>query len=463
MTNNLWDPTALRPRDDNKNMYNRTTTQFDLTMKTIMIALFVFGLFTFFVDITKAADWVNDPNNCPTEYIPEGVSCSGGNVICGVSGAACIAPSLIVKRNIDSAGSQTLYSLNFGGGYLINCTAIRDSAAPYCDNETQYWCNRDASCYGQYRQTICLANSWAGGGLGVSFNCATTASGTNMGCISGRTNCDANPDCETVIGSVCMVDGLPGTRNASCGCDLPTQNFVTGIEAKFSTTSPLLWGKQFGTGDLISFSNATSSNIFVVKNDASVFMSSTLATTSEKYFYNYQGDLYWGDIKLNSGGGVYLAGSGLDLIGGNTFIVSTTQNFNWTGQHAFGSTTTFPLGVWSANGKVGISTTTLIYTLNVQMQPGSYGAFGLFADSGNLLANIGNMKGVDGEPNDTGAIALYYNTNNLTTPSLLLIPTSTSWMNSRLSVGRNSSGMGAERLRVWGDLNIDNNLSLIHI
>ena len=358
-------------------------------MKTIMVVLFVFGLFVFFIDVTKAADWVNDPNNCPIEYAPEGVSCSGGNVICGVSGAACIDPALIVKRTVDSSGSQSLHSGGFDGGYLVNCTAIRDAdGSPYCDNNSQYWCNRDASCYNDRIQTICLADTWAGGGSGTSFNCATISLNSNTGCISGYTNCSSTiAGCETPIGASCTVGGLTGSLNASCSCIVPTQNFVTGIEALFSTSSPLLWGRQYGEGDLISFSNATSSNIFVVKNDASVFMSSTLATTTEQYFYNYNGDLYWGDTKLNTGGGIYLAGSGLDLIGGNTFIVSTTQDFIWSGQHSFGTTTTFPNGIWGSDGRVGIGTTTPAYTLSLVV--GDYDGITLFDISGQMAAGLG--------------------------------------------------------------------------
>lgn len=354
-----------------------------------MVVLFVFGLFVFFIDVTKAADWVNDPNNCPIEYAPEGVSCSGGNVICGVSGAACIDPALIVKRTVDSSGSQSLHSGGFDGGYLVNCTAIRDAdGSPYCDNNSQYWCNRDASCYNDRIQTICLADTWAGGGSGTSFNCATISLNSNTGCISGYTNCSSTiAGCETPIGASCTVGGLTGSLNASCSCIVPTQNFVTGIEALFSTSSPLLWGRQYGEGDLISFSNATSSNIFVVKNDASVFMSSTLATTTEQYFYNYNGDLYWGDTKLNTGGGIYLAGSGLDLIGGNTFIVSTTQDFIWSGQHSFGTTTTFPNGIWGSDGRVGIGTTTPAYTLSLVV--GDYDGITLFDISGQMAAGLG--------------------------------------------------------------------------
>jgi len=433
------------------------TTQFDFMMKAIMVVLFVFGLFIFFVDVTKAADWVNDPNNCPIEYAPEGVSCSGGNVICGVSGAACIDPALIVKKSTDSSGSQSLHSGGFGGGYLVNCTAIRDTdGSPYCDNNSQYWCNRDSSCYNDKIQTICLANTWAGGGLGMSFNCATISLNSNTGCISGYTNCSSTvAGCETPIGTTCSIGGLTGSLNASCSCIVPTQNFVTGIEALFSTTSPLLWGKQFGEGDLLNFGNATSSNIFVVKNDASIFMSSTLATTTEQYFYNYNGDLYWGDTKLGSGGGVYTAGNGLNL-NSYEFSVNTSSDFTWAGQHTFNATTTFPLGVWGDSGRVGINTNTLNYILNVQMEVGSYGGFGIYGANGNLLGGFGNQDftGI----NSNGAIALYYENSDPSQPHSYFAASGHSFLSSStLAIGSNTGNDGwNSSLMVEGGIHIQN-------
>lgn len=499
-------------------MHSRTTTQFDLMMKTIMVVLFVFGLFVFFVDVTKAVSpyYVDDPNNCPQNYYTlwPGVNLYPQN-ICGVDPIP--APNgtpqpyytnTLVKAS-SNASSASQLSASFGGGYLVNCFADIDLAAPYCDNNGTYWCNSDPSCLSQNRTTTCLLNKWASessafscgdcdsthldcnGDAGVceiTKNVSNYPTGTNNHygntCNAIDARCDTNyydcnstgvtvgDGCEVLRSGSCTISpGLTGTwscvvdaggsctnggSNYTCTCVPPISNFQTGIESMYSTTSPLLWGKQFGTGDLISFSNATSSNIFVVKNDASVFMSSTLATTTDKYFYRYDGDLYWGDEKLNTGGGVYTAGDGLNL-NSYEFSVDTSTNFNWSGQHAFNTTTSFPLGVWGSNGKVGINTTSLIYTFNVQMSPGDVGAYGLFANTGNLLMGFGNARGIDGEPNDTGVIALYYNTSSLSSPSFRFQATGTSWMASNLSIGRNNSGMSGEKLRVWGDFNIDNN------
>ncbi len=453
-------------------------TQFDLMMKTIMIVLFVFGLFVFFVDVTKAADWVNDPNNCPIEYAPEGVSCSGGNVICGVSGAACIDPALIVKRTVDSSGSQSLHSGSFGGGYLVNCTAIRDTnGSPYCDNNSQYWCNRDDSCYDDKIQTICKASTWAE--ESGAFTCATISLNSNTGCISGYTNCSSTvAGCETPIGASCTVGGLTGSLNASCSCIVPTQNFVTGIEALFSTSSPLLWGRQYGEGNLISFSNATSSNIFVVKNDASIFMSSTLATTTDKYFYNYNGDLYWGDMKLGTGGGVtYTAGSGLNLAG-YEFTVDTSSNFIWSGQHTFNATTTFPLGVWSADGKVGIGTSTPDFSLSVvgdiNVTGGQYLLEGTplsSLPSGSIGQTLVNAGGVNWEATNifrinTSSLSVATNDNNVTGYGGVALGVSSTlsgyYGSVSLGVGNNvTGGFGAVAIGEWNTVSGSNGATAI--
>lgn len=493
-------------------MFSRTATQFDFMMKAIMIVLFVFGLFVFFVDVTKAVSpyYVDDPVSCPQTYYSlwPGVNLYPQN-ICGVD--LTPAPNgtpqpyytnTLVKAS-SNASSASQLSGSFGGGYLINCFADVDSAAPYCDNNGAYWCNSDSSCLSQNRTTTCLLNKWASEGsafscgdcdsthldcngdagvceitknssnypTGANNHYGNTCNALDARCDTSYYDCNSSgvtvgDGCEAYRSGSCTISpGLTGTwscavdaggsctnggSNYTCTCVPPISNFQTGIESIYSTTSPLLWGKQFGSGDLISFSNATSSNIFVVKNDASVFMSSTLATTTDKYFYRYDGDLYWGDEKLNTGGGVYTAGDGLNLAG-YEFSVSTSSDFVWAGQHTFNTTTTFPLGVWGADGKVGINTTTLLYTMNVQMSSGDVGAYGLFSSNGNILTGFANYPegGLD-----SGAMGLYYNTSSLFSPSILLRATNTSWIKNSLVVGGTDGLEMSEKLRVYGDINI---------
>ncbi|HRY36854.1 MAG TPA: hypothetical protein P5230_03200 [Candidatus Magasanikbacteria bacterium] len=473
-------------------MYSRTATQFDLMMKTIMIVLFVFGLFIFFVDVTKAAElWVTNPALCPaTSPSFPGQNCTPQNICGDLSGTAqCFTTAGLIPPSVSST-SNVNYSSSFSGGYLINCFATDDGAGARCDNNGNFWCDRNETCYGtNHKETVCTENVWG-----------TSACGNN--CISGYQDCDATPSvCEVQTNSTncsvgannnigasctCQCDtnyvdcnasgpgagdgcevnvgvttctgagGLQGVYNGSCQCIIATSTFVTGIEAIFATTSPLLWGRQYGEGDLINFGNATSSNIFIVKNDGTVFMTSTSATSSApNQFYNYNGDLYWGETKLNTGGGVYTAGSGLNL-SGYEFTVSTTQDFSWSGQHTFNMTTTFPLGVWGADGKVGINTTTLNYALNVQMDVGTYGGFGIYGSNGNLLGGFGNMDFTGVTSN--GAVGLYYENFDPSQPHTMLAASGHSFFaSSTLAIGSTTGDDGWDSmLMVEGGMHIEN-------
>jgi len=477
-------------------MYSRTATQFDLMMKTIMIVLFVFGLFVFFVDVTKAAQWVNNPANCATQSPGGEVVCQTPELpdsrVCGVSGvqyycfssvAVFSAPGYTQNNNQNRSG--------LGGGYIMDCEANDGvpPSGPFCDNSTAFWCNSDVTCNDKFRITQCSSSKWAyevnafscTDCISTRLDCSgddvceviknttpsTTVPNTNYGntcntvvCQSGYGDCNSNlsDGCEIQFNvSTCTTGGgEPGVWTACGVCTaLPPKYFLTASNTDYYSDKPLLWGTQLGNGDLVSFSNATSSNIFVVKNDASVFMSSTLATTTEQYFYNYNGDLYWGDIKLNTGGGIYTAGNGLNL-NGYEFTVSTTQEFNWTGQHTFNTTTTFPLGVWGANGRVGVNTTTLNYALNVQMEVGTYGGFGIYGASGNLLGGFGNQDFTGVTSN--GAIALYYENSDPSQPHTMFSASGYSFLaSSTLAIGSTKGNDGWDSiLMIEGGVHIEN-------
>lgn len=466
-------------------MYSKTATQFEFMMKTAMIMLFVFGLFIFFVDITKAAQWVNNPANCAIQSPGGEVVCQTSETpnsrVCGVSGvqyycyssvAVFVAPGDIQNNN----ASQS----SLGGGYIMNCEA-NDSAppsGPFCDNNTNFWCNSDISCNNKNRITQCASSKWAyetsafscGVCISTHLDCggddtceiiknitpSTTVPNTNYGntcdavvCQSGYGNCDSDliNGCEIQFGvSSCTTGGgEPGVFTACGVCTaLPPKNFLTASNTDYYSDNPLLWGTQLGSGDLINFGNATSSNIFVVKNDASVFMSSTLATTTDQYFYNYNGDLYWGETKLNTGGGVYTAGSGLNL-DGYEFTVSTTQDFTWDGQHNFKTTTTFPFGVWGSDGKVGIGTSTPSYSLTIVADSSGPDGLTIFNNSGQMMAGIGVGNG------GNAGLALY----NAFTGNMDVSLNSDyhSWINNSHNFGIGTSSPDS-KLTIVGDVNI---------
>lgn len=314
-------------------------SQFNFLTKIIIVILFAFVFSIFFADVTKANYWVNNPYNCPIEYGPEMVSCSDGNIICGISGAACISPSLLVTSTVDSAPSITNHSSSFDGGYILNCLATRDSTSPYCDNNGNYWCDRNEDYYkNKKRTTVCKAGTWAGGGEGVSYKIGV--------CLSGYHDCDgdAGQICEIQDNTYCETsEGLPGVYSGCNGleglCVPNIIEFKTGVETSYYTTSsPLLWGVQNGTGELIRFSNSSTQNVFVVHNDGVLEIASTSApaTTTNK-LYNVGGTLYWNGVEL---GGGTPAGNNKEI------------QFNNDG--SFGASPAF---VWdNVNGRLGIGT-----------------------------------------------------------------------------------------------------------
>lgn len=161
----------------------------------------------------------------------------------------------------------------------------------------------------------------------------------------------------------------------------------------------------------------------------------------------------------------YLAGSGLDLVG-DTFSVSTSQDFSWTGQHNFSSTTfnattTFSFGVWGADGKVGIGTTSLpnvafpggsyIPRLSIQQQAAEISGLDIRAASGTLAAVLGGMT------NGAGILALYNNTSSLTSAAVMFQASGNSYLTSSTLFIGGSGNIGTDKLRVAGDVNITNN------
>ncbi len=270
----------------------KTTMKINFLVKMIMIVLFVLGAFVFFVDISKAAEseWKNNPAECSTKL--GAVECSSGYRICGVfnNSGLCFTPMTRERLSSTNDGlSQTRYSPSFGGGFILDCNATvtqtKGETEPHCNNSNtigvnSLWCNASTTCSNDHVLTRCFAGIWEG--QSGSHECVVPGmTPTTTGCVSGYANCNLGEpnspidpsDCEVRIGfTTCTgAGGLQGTYNASCQCVVATSTFVTGVQTHFATSSPLLWGTQYGDGDLIKFSkNNISTNTFMVKNDGSV-------------------------------------------------------------------------------------------------------------------------------------------------------------------------------------------------
>jgi len=310
----------------------KTTMKINFLVKMIMIVLFVLGAFVFFVDISKAAIWKTNLNQCPDTY---GSQYSPGKALCGVDvggNAQWVLPNEFLPNvgNVTSTAISQYGGLS-NGGFVVDCEAYR-SPAPYCNNSSvagvnTLWCNPSATCYGggNNRETVCQTSIWASAGasafecgncLPTYNNCDTDnnnceiKNGNSCGTNSVYNGCDGSPGpgvegncicssgfydctggsydghCERSQGSSCFIGELEGTwqcstgagscwvdsiTSASCECILSIQIFETGKDAKFSTSSPLLWGTQYGDGDLLRLSkNDISTSTFTISNSGQV-------------------------------------------------------------------------------------------------------------------------------------------------------------------------------------------------
>ena len=175
-----------------------------------MIKLILFIIIILCVGTVSAAYWVDDPNNCPvTSSDFPGQSCSP-TMMCGdISGTIqCYDTSSLVAPASDTQVSSTQWSASYSGGYLVDCFATGASDSPYCDNDADFWCNRDASCYStQNRYTNCSASSFG------TFVCAK--------CLSGRQNC-TSVNCDVVTGTTNCPVGSNNHYIVSCACDCDT-------------------------------------------------------------------------------------------------------------------------------------------------------------------------------------------------------------------------------------------------
>jgi hypothetical protein len=350
------------------------------TAKIATLFLLVAAVWFVFADNTYAQYWVNNPANCPATY--SGQNCTPNNV-CGINGstAECYdtdsisAPgsSVLSNTNQDTAG---INAGSFNGGYILNCYAL-DAGAPFCDNTAAWWCDYNTTCNTKHVQTSCI------GGQMASSTCSATCVGTYYACdgssadadgcevysnngdasnncnlLDGGINannhvntscacvCDSNyldcdggganatNGCEVQNGSACTLAGLPGVVNGCSGgaanCVISTSNFITGTEAKYSTTTPLLWGTQYGTGylaKLLSNNASTTGGVFTIDNNGRVGIGTTTpgamltvgTSSGSQFLVNNSGvvsDGTWNGDTIGLGYG----GLGADFSGSTGFL-----------------------------------------------------------------------------------------------------------------------------------------------
>jgi hypothetical protein len=303
-----------------------------------------------FVQAAVVSNYKSNPALCPpTDAVSfPGQNCTPQN-ICGYvtnSGndyAQCYNTAAMTPASSTNSGTGVTSKLlsTSQGGYVINCNASADAAAPYCDNGGNFWCNPDTTCLNNHVVTNCASGKWAtdtsGNNTASAFSCATVTDNVDTYCISGylscdgvNTNCevqknvtnyptgannhygatcdaaavrcdtgrldcdssgvDAGNGCEASItnGAACTNGELQGTWSCTtnpagsctdggtsydCTCNTAT-HFITGIQATDSTSNPLLWGRQDGTGPIAILGNSTQ-DLFGITNTGNVGIGTT--------------------------------------------------------------------------------------------------------------------------------------------------------------------------------------------
>lgn len=422
----------------------------------LIISVITVGLF-FAVQAKAASQWVTNPATCsindPVNF--PGQNCTPQRICGDNSGIAQCYNTAGITAPVASAISDTKYDAGHAaGGYLLNCYAAMDAGAPFCDNGGAMWCNRDNTCHDtNHKMTQCT-----GGVFGASTcdsacisgyqdcdvtpticevetnvtNCAV-GSNNNIGaacgcqCDSGYVDCNASgpgagDGCEIQVGGSCVGGGgLAGTWNASCVCVVPSQHFIAGVNAIGVTTSPLLWGTQLGSGDLVNISqNSIATTTFVISNSgqmgigltavsaaAAMEVSSTdkgallprLTTTqrnaiagtpdgliiyntdSHRFEYYNSASSSWQGMGEGGSGNIYTAGDGLSLVG-NEFRIRINSTLSTStgilGLASTGVTTgTYGTGVEvpvltvDAYGRITSIGTTTIYISSAQLSDSS--------------------------------------------------------------------------------------------
>jgi hypothetical protein len=164
--------------------------------------------------------------------------------------------------------------------------------------------------------------------LGVS-NCAVGSNNNvpscgNCVCDSGAYDCDAGGagvgnGCEILNGDSCSIGGLTGVYSGCSGsvgnCVVPTSYFVTGSRANYSTANPLLWGKNYGLGWLLNFSNSTGSIWGVNQYGCSVYPDTTSQCSAGVPYTGATANTNLGTYNVTAGT-FNVTGSG--YIGGNS-------------------------------------------------------------------------------------------------------------------------------------------------
>ena len=225
--------------------------------------------------------WTTDATTCDSSYLS--IDCPENLKICGYVSSTlyCANPTTVNNALPVSGGVADNKDVQGAGGYQVNCTqSVYNCSAP-----ASLWeCKASSTCVATNLKTICT-------GSAHTKSCSTCLTGY-LDCDGGGTGLDPN-GCEIQIGGACTNNGVAGTYDTTCQgstppvCNTGAVDLYTGTFAEQSTTDPLFWGKQYGTGDLFNVSK-NGGNSVVIDNSGNVGIGTI--TPSEKL-----------DVALNAG------------------------------------------------------------------------------------------------------------------------------------------------------------------
>lgn len=267
-------------------------------------------IFLLMINIAYAAEWVDDPADCPVEY--NSVSCTGTERQCGINptGPApyCYEPSSLTPPDTTETQSNNPTG-SFNGGFLVDCEAT-DGSEPYCDNGGAFWCDYNSSCYNSpmYRKTNCT--DWGEGGC--SQNCRSGYEYCTDLSVIGTSNTE---NCNIDIGTTsCSELGGSGTNTAvqgDCACDC-----ASGYQYCSGESTPGITQDVEGTGCNIQISASDScSDLNAVYNNSHNDVNTNCDCTCDT-----------GYVACEENNSVHIDGAGCDVDYGTT----TGTYFGWS-------------------------------------------------------------------------------------------------------------------------------------
>jgi len=164
---------------------------------------------------------------------------------------SCLSKSSCSTVNIitECTGSGTAACATIAGDRITGCFPGYGN----CDNDLGDGCDLNFSDNGDETNTSYT------GSCDLTQNDGQVACNANFLDCNGNINTGSSDGCEIEIGGTCTdaTTGLTGAYDATCNgsnppdCLVNVSGFQTGADSEYTSTDPLLWGSQFGTGEIV--------------------------------------------------------------------------------------------------------------------------------------------------------------------------------------------------------------------